>query len=68
MILKEKGVDESEDIIEDVLLDKGSYRKDIRIKKDDINPLLLRNIRSLKRMAKDSGLSLQELIKMIKDE
>jgi hypothetical protein len=68
LILKEKGVDESEDIIEDVLLDKGSYRKDIRIKKDDINPLLLRNIRSLKKMAKDSGLSIQELIKMIKDE
>lgn len=68
LILKEKGVDESEDIIEDVLLDKGSYRKDISIKKDDINPLLLRNIRSLKRMAKDNGLSLQQLIKMIKDE
>jgi len=68
LILKEKGIDESEDIIEDVLFDKGTYRKDIRIKKDEINPLLLRNIRSLKRMAKDNGLSLQQLIKMIKDE
>jgi hypothetical protein len=68
LILKEKGIEESEDLIEDVLFDKSGDKKEIKIKKDDINPLLLRNIRSLKKMAKDSGITIQELIKILKDE
>jgi hypothetical protein len=66
LILKEKGIDENLD--EDVLLDKESDNKDIKIKKEDINPLLLRNIRSIKKMAKQHGLTVQELIKLLKDE
>jgi hypothetical protein len=68
LILKEKGIDESEDLIEDVLFDKGDDKKEIKVSKPDINPLLLRNIRSLKKMAKDSGITIQELIKILKDE
>jgi len=68
LILKEKGIEESEGLIEDVLFDKEDDKKEIKIKKDDINPLLLRNIRSLKKMAKDSGITIQELIKILKDE
>jgi len=68
LILKEKGLEESEGLIEDVLFDKEDDKKEIKIKKDDINPLLLRNIRSLKKMAKDSGITIQELIKILKDE
>jgi hypothetical protein len=67
LILKEKGIEESEGLIEDVLFDKED-NKEIKIKKGDINPLLLRNIRSLKKMAKDSGITIQELIKILKDE
>jgi hypothetical protein len=68
LILKEKGIDENENLGEDVLFDKESDNKDIKIKKIDLNPLLLRNIRSIKKMAKEHGLSIQELIKLLKDE
>lgn len=68
LILKEKGIDESEDLIEDVLFDKETDNKDIKLKKDNINPLLLRNIRSLKKMAKENGITIQELIKILKNE
>jgi len=68
LILKEKGIEESEDLIEDVLFDKEDDKKDIKIKKGEINPLLVRNIRSIKKMAKDNGLTIQELVKLLKDE
>jgi hypothetical protein len=68
LILKEKGIDENENLDEDILVDKNDNDKEIKLKKIDINPLLLRNIRSLKKMAKDNGLTVQELIKILKDE
>ena len=60
LILKEK------DIVEN--LDKENTDKEVKLKKDNINPLLLRNIRSLKKMAKNHGITIQELIKILKDE
>jgi hypothetical protein len=61
LILKEKGIDENEDIIEDVLLDKEKNN-------DNINPILLKNVNSIKRMAKKQGISIQKLITLIKNE
>jgi len=67
-ILKEKEIDES-DIAEDVLLDKEKYNDDSVGKKIlDINPLLVRNIKSIKKMAKDNGISVKELITILKNE
>lgn len=63
-ILKEKEIDE------DVLLNKEKDEDNIeKLKlKDLINPLLVRNIRSLKKMAKEHGVSVRELMQMMKDE
>lgn len=61
LILKEKGIEENEDIIEDVLLDKEKNN-------DNINPILLKNVNAIKRMAKKQGISIQKLITLIKNE
>ena len=64
LILKEKGIDENEDIIEDVLVDKSDFMGD----DNNVNPILLKNIHSIKKMAKNQGLSIQKLISLIKNE
>jgi hypothetical protein len=62
-ILKEK------EIGEDVVIDKNSEENTEKRKlKDLINPLLLRNIKSIKKLAKEHGISVKELIQMLKDE
>ena len=67
-ILKEKEIDES-DIAEDILFDKPSdYEYEKNKDGEVIHPLLVRNIRSLKKLAKEYGVSLQELIQMLKNE
>jgi hypothetical protein len=68
LILKEKGLDESEDIIEDIISSTKDGDREIKIKNDEINPLLLRNIRSLKKMAKQHGYTIKELIQILKNE
>jgi hypothetical protein len=68
LILKEKGIDESEDIIEDILVNKKNNEGELNLKKDEINPLLVRNIKAMKKMAKENGITLQQLIKILKDE
>jgi hypothetical protein len=65
LILKEKGLDENDDLIEDILINKSNYDKDINVKP---NKVLLNNISSLKRMAKKQGLNLDKLIELIKNE
>lgn len=63
-ILKEKEIDE------DVLLNRdedGDNTEKTKLK-DLINPLLIRNIRSLKKIAKEHGVSVKELMQMLKDE
>jgi hypothetical protein len=67
-ILKEKEIDES-DIAEDILFDKTSdYEFEKNEDKEVIHPLLVRNIRALKKLAKDYNISVTELIQMIKNE
>jgi hypothetical protein len=65
LILKEKGIDENEDLIEDILINKSNSDKDMGGKP---NKVLLNNISSLKRMAKKQGLNLDRLIELIKNE
>ena len=66
LILKEKGLDE---IIEDKLLKKDIDDSiDLKSTEKKINPLLVRNIRSIKKLAKDNGITVSQLIKLIKDE
>lgn len=65
LILKEKGIDENEDLIEDIILNKSNSNKDLNGKP---NKVLLNNISSLKRMAKKQGLNLEKLIELIKNE
>ena len=65
LILKEKDIDESENLGEDILVDKV---KDEEIKNSNINPILLRNINSLKKMAKSQGISTKELMNLFRNE
>ena len=61
LILKEKGIDESESLGEDIVLDKDGSDK-------NLNPILIRNINSIKNMAKKQGLSTKQLLALFKDE
>jgi hypothetical protein len=62
-ILKEK------ELGEDIIVDKEKNDEDnVGKKRIEINPLLVRNIRSIKKMAKDNGISVKELIMMLKNE
>jgi hypothetical protein len=58
LILKEKGIDENENLGEDILIDKNKTP----------NSLLLRNINALKKMAKKQGLSTKELMDLFRNE
>jgi len=60
LILKEKEIDESEEVREDKLIDK----------KDDstVNSIIKRNALSLKNMANKQGISVDQLIRILKNE
>lgn len=62
LILKEKGIDENEDIIEDIVLTSKDSNG------GEINDIIKKNVKSLKNMAKKQGLSINQLIKLLKDE
>jgi len=69
LILKEKDIDENENLGEDIILDKERTPKgELTNNLKNINPLLVRNIKSLKKMAKENGITIQELIKLLKNE
>ena len=53
-------------MVEDLLVNKGSDN-DIQISKD-VNPIIQKNIKMLKTQAEKNGLSLNDLIKMLKSE
>lgn len=63
LVLKEL----DDEIHEDILVNKNNDN-DIKSKIKDVNPLLLRNIKSLKKMAKDNGITVQELVRLLRDE
>jgi hypothetical protein len=67
LILKEKELDESE-VREDRIVDRDKKDNDLTKKKLDVSPLLLRNIRSIKKAAKENGLTFKELVQLMKDE
>ncbi len=69
LILKEKDIDESENLGEDILLDKGSKNDgELKDSNSTINPILLRNIHSIKKLAKRQGLSNKDLIDLFRNE
>jgi hypothetical protein len=53
-------------MVEDLLVNKGNDN-DIQISKD-VNPIVKKNIKMLKTQAEKNGLSLNDLIKMLKSE
>ena len=65
LILKEKGIDENEDIIEDKLLTNKDNETELN---DEVSNILKKNVSSLKSMAKKQGMSINQLIKLIQDE
>jgi hypothetical protein len=65
LILKEKGIDENEDIIEDKLLTNKDNEAELN---DEMSNILKKNVSSLKSMAKKQGMSINQLIKLIQDE
>lgn len=62
LILKEKDVDETDDMIEDILLKKGNENNTDQVK------IIKRNIMSLKKMAGNAGISTKQLINMLQSE
>ena len=53
-------------MVEDLLVNKNNDN-DIQISKD-VNPIIQKNIKMLKTQAEKNGLSLNDLIKMLKSE
>jgi hypothetical protein len=53
-------------MVEDLLVNKNNDN-DIQISKD-VNPIIQKNIKMLKAQAEKNGLSLNDLIKMLKSE
>ncbi len=69
LILKEKDIDESENLGEDILIDKDSkHNGELKDSSSKVNPILLRNINSLKKMAKSQGISTKELMNLFRNE
>jgi hypothetical protein len=65
LILKEKGIDESEDIIEDKLINNKEKTKGEIL---DDSGIIKKNVKSLLRMSKKLGMTINQLIDLIKDE
>jgi hypothetical protein len=65
LILKEKGIEESNEVKEDKLLDKNDGGG---TELNDSTDIVKRNVSSLKKMAKKHGISTQQLIKMLNNE
>jgi hypothetical protein len=55
-------------MVEDMLMGDKKKDDDIRNKNNEPNPFILKNIKTLKAQAKKEGLSISELIKMLKNE
>ena len=64
LILKEKEIDESE-IAEDILVDKSKRESLEKKEQSDVNNIILKNIKSLKKMANSQGITTQQLVRLI---
>jgi len=67
LILKEKEIDESE-IAEDILVDKSKRESLEKKEQSDVNNIILKNIKSLKKMANSQGITTQQLVRLISRE
>jgi hypothetical protein len=67
LILKEKEIDESE-IAEDILVDKTKRDSLEKKEQSDVNNIILKNIKSLKKMANSQGITTQQLVRLISRE
>lgn len=67
MTLKETQKKNMERMIE-ILLNKKNNDSELLEKEKEINKFLLKNIKSIKNIAKKEGISISQLIKMLKDE
>jgi hypothetical protein len=67
LILKEKEIDESE-IAEDILVDKTKIDSLEKKEQSDVNNIILKNIKSLKKMANSQGITTQQLVRLISRE
>lgn len=65
LILKEKEIEESNEVREDKLLDKEN---DVNRELNDSTNIIKRNVSSLKKMANKHGITTQQLIKMLNNE
>lgn len=66
--IEEKRNEEARKLIEDILVQKNKRDSDITKKEPKISKTFLNNIKSLKKMADKEGISLGDLVKMIKKD
>jgi len=66
--IEERRNEEARKLIEDILVQKNKRDSDITKKEPKISKTFLNNLKSLKKMADKEGVSLGELIKMIKKD
>lgn len=66
--IEEKRNEEGRKLIEDILVQKNKRDSDITKKEPKISKTFLNNIKSLKKMADKEGISLGDLVKMIKKD
>ena len=55
-------------MVEDLVVAKKNGGSDLQSKKDETNPIIKKNIKMLKTQAEKNGLSINDLIKMLKSE
>jgi hypothetical protein len=66
--IEEKKNEDARKLIEDILVQKNKKDSDITKKETKISKTFLNNLKSLKKMADKEGISLGELVKMIKKD
>jgi len=55
-------------MVEDILTNKRSYDDDIKKKNVEVSKVLTKNLNSIKRQADREGISVSNLIKMLRSE
>lgn len=68
MTLSERERKEMIKVVEDIILNKKSKDADINKKEEKSSKLIRKNINTLKKMAEKEGISINQLIKMLKSE
>jgi hypothetical protein len=71
-VLKEKEIQEEQrqkaiKMVEDILVQKSEKDNDLNKKESKTSKILQRNIKSLKKMAEKEGLTVSDLLKLVKN-